>query len=283
MTNPSTTSASYLKLVSLAIDDAGRFYSVNYSTTASRTFLYRWSAGDIQEGAVTDLAPMVNDKSASAGFTCKSGTLAWDHDQDILYWANAYSANSQSNYLLFFDLETGRAQKTNPDYYLGKYAAAASRMYVQTTGLYIVPSGNSYIHPTDTADRITISEDQLTLLQGAEYTLSTAVYPWNLSDKSVTWTTSDADVVSVDGGRLQALDAGQAVVTATTNAAPKPLKRLAVRSRGAAAGPLALRADLFTMQRATPTGRSFPPARPPPGPLWRMPKTAITAALRWTA
>ncbi|MFR3468936.1 MAG: S8 family serine peptidase [Oscillospiraceae bacterium] len=220
VTNPSTTSASYLKLVSLAIDDAGRFYSVNYSTTASRTFLYRWSAGDIQEGAVTDLAPMVNDKSASAGFTCKSGTLAWDHDQDILYWANAYSANSQSNYLLFFDLETGRAQKTNPDYYLGKYAAAASRMYVQTTGLYIVPSGNSYIHPTDTADRITISEDQLTLLQGAEYTLSTAVYPWNLSDKSVTWTTSDADVVSVDGGRLQALDAGLAVVTATTNAAP---------------------------------------------------------------
>src|SRR5699024_11882682 len=35
VTNPSTTSASYLKLVSLAIDDAGRFYSVNYSTTRS--------------------------------------------------------------------------------------------------------------------------------------------------------------------------------------------------------------------------------------------------------
>ena len=129
VTNPTTTSAAYGVLLNLAIDDAGNFYSVNYSTTASRTFLYRWSAAQVQEGAVTDLAPMVPEKEAAAGFVQKSGTLAWDHDRDLLYWANAYSESSQSNNLLFFDLETGKAQKTNPDYYLGKYAAAASRMY----------------------------------------------------------------------------------------------------------------------------------------------------------
>lgn len=67
-------------------------------------------------------------------------------------------------------METDKAQKTNPDYYLGKYAAAASRMYVQTTGLYIVPSGNGYIAPAETASRITISDNQLTLLQGTAYT-----------------------------------------------------------------------------------------------------------------
>lgn len=220
VTNPTTTSAAYGVLLNLAIDDAGNFYSVNYSTTASRTFLYRWSAAQVQEGAVTDLAPMVPEKEAAAGFVQKSGTLAWDHDRDLLYWANAYSESSQSNNLLFFDLETGRAQKTNPDYYLGKYAAAASRMYVQTTGLYIVPSGNGYIAPAETASRITISDNQLTLLQGTAYTLTTAVYPWTLQDKSVTWTTSDESVVRVDEGRILAQGLGQAVITVTTHAAP---------------------------------------------------------------
>ena len=110
---------------------------------------------------------------------------------------------SQSNNLLYFDLETGKALKTNPDYYLGKYAAAASRLYVQTTGLYIVPSGASYVDPADTASRITISDSELTLLQGGEYTLTTAVYPWTLVDKSVTWTTSDASIATVEDGRVE--------------------------------------------------------------------------------
>ena len=35
VTNPTTTSAAYGVLLNLAIDDAGNFYSVNYSTTAS--------------------------------------------------------------------------------------------------------------------------------------------------------------------------------------------------------------------------------------------------------
>lgn len=220
VTNPATTSAAYLELLNLAIDDAGNFYSVNYSTSTSRTFLYRWSNGDVQDGAIVDLAPMIPDKSAAAGFTNKFGTLAWDHDRDILYWANSYSANSQSNNLLYFDLETGKALKTNPDYYLGKYAAAASRLYVQTTGLYIVPSGASYVDPADTATRITISDSELTLLQGGEYTLTTAVYPWTLADKSVTWTTSDASIATVEDGRVEARGVGQAVITATTHAAP---------------------------------------------------------------
>ncbi|MDY4219826.1 MAG: S8 family serine peptidase [Candidatus Faecousia sp.] len=221
VTNPASTSATYKALKNLAIDDEGNFYAVNYSTSASYTFLYRWSLADVQEGAVTDLAPLVNAKTGSAGYTNKFGTLAWDHDKDILYWANVYSVNSQSNNLLYFDLETGKAQKTNPDYYLGKYPAAASRLYVQTTGLYIVPSGASCIRPSEEATRITLSETELTLLPGSEFTLSSAVYPWTLKDKSVTWATTDGQVVTVEEGVLFAVAEGQAVITATTNAEPK--------------------------------------------------------------
>lgn len=73
VTNPTTTSAAYGVLLNLAIDDAGNFYSVNYSTTASRTFLYRWSAAQVQEGAVTDLAPMVPEKEAAADLSKSPG------------------------------------------------------------------------------------------------------------------------------------------------------------------------------------------------------------------
>ena len=221
ITNPATKTATYLKLMNLAIDDEGNFYSTNSSSNASRTFLYKWSLADVVEGAITDLAPMINDKTASADFVnSKNSALAWDHDQDILYWANASSANSQSNNLTYFDLETGKAVKTNPDYYLGKYPAAASRLYVQTTGLYIVPSSSSSVETTDEATNITLDCSQQTLLVGAELTLTAQVYPWTLDDQSVTWSSSDPTVATVENGIVTAVGVGQAVITATTSAQP---------------------------------------------------------------
>ena len=52
---------------------------------------------------------------------------------------------------------------------------------------------------------------------GRNFTLQPTVVPDNATDKSVSWTTSDASVVSVEGGVLTAVGEGTAVVTVTTN------------------------------------------------------------------
>lgn len=231
VTNPkvTSTSASYNKykvLVNLAIDDEGNFYAVNFGAYNYQSFLYKWSLEDVTDGSVA-LSPVVNDKNGHSDFYTVYGSLAWDHDADILYWATATSTSnafekSQSNRLLKFDLETGKAEKVNKDYCLGKYPnIECSQLYCGVTGLYIVPSGSgSELTPAEEADRITISHESLDLLTGAEFRLDAVAYPWTLTDRSIIWSSSDPSVATVDDGYVAAVAPGTVTITATTSAAP---------------------------------------------------------------
>ena len=61
---------------------------------------------------------------------------------------------------------------------------------------------------------ITLDKTTLSLVEGDDATLIATVLPDNATDKTVTWTTSDATVASVAGGKVEALKAGTAVITA---------------------------------------------------------------------
>lgn len=70
------------------------------------------------------------------------------------------------------------------------------------------------------ATGLTLSSGSLSLESGTTAALTAAVTPDNATDRSVTWTTSDAAVVSVDeNGTVSAHDAGSATITATANGA----------------------------------------------------------------
>ena len=63
---------------------------------------------------------------------------------------------------------------------------------------------------------ITLNKAELSLNKGAEETLVATVSPDNATDKTVTWSSGDATVASVDeSGKVMALKGGEAVVTAT--------------------------------------------------------------------
>lgn len=64
---------------------------------------------------------------------------------------------------------------------------------------------------------IQLDKMQLQMTQGDQTTISASVGPENASDKTVSWTTSNADVVTVDSsGLVKAVGTGNAVVTAKT-------------------------------------------------------------------
>ncbi|WP_099467580.1 Ig-like domain-containing protein [Konateibacter massiliensis] len=64
---------------------------------------------------------------------------------------------------------------------------------------------------------ITLSQTSLTLKVGETAALSATVIPENAKDKSVTWTTSDAAVATVDeNGKVTVIGAGEATITAAT-------------------------------------------------------------------
>jgi uncharacterized protein YjdB len=64
-------------------------------------------------------------------------------------------------------------------------------------------------------ESIELSQTQLVLNIGDEYTLETVILPDNATDKSVVWSTSDSAIVSVNDGVITALAAGTATITVT--------------------------------------------------------------------
>lgn len=65
-------------------------------------------------------------------------------------------------------------------------------------------------------ENITLNLEIASLMIGDELTLIATISPTNATDKTVTWSSSDPSVVSVDNGQLTALKLGTAVITATT-------------------------------------------------------------------
>ena len=62
---------------------------------------------------------------------------------------------------------------------------------------------------------VTLNKTSLALAEGGSETLTATVKPDNATDKTVTWTTSDASIATVDGsGRVTAVKAGTATITA---------------------------------------------------------------------
>ena len=65
-----------------------------------------------------------------------------------------------------------------------------------------------------TVTSIELNKSSLELVEGDSATLSATVKPDDATDKTVTWTTSDASIVTVDGGKVKAQKEGQAIITA---------------------------------------------------------------------
>lgn len=64
--------------------------------------------------------------------------------------------------------------------------------------------------------RLTLSRTSLSMTEGEEVSLTVTVVPEDASDKSVTWSTSDAKVATVSNGKVHAVAPGSATITATT-------------------------------------------------------------------
>ena len=219
VTNPKGSSSTIRTLRGFTIDDSGNFYAVNTGAN-KELFLYKWSMQDVSDGAVTGLPPVINDKEGylyGQSLYCTSNiSLAWDHENNVLYLASGYGNKNSAdgdNELWIIDTQTGKADHPNPE--------RNGMLRCHVTGLYVVPSGSQGIKQTDTALGIQLNQTELSLLVNSSYSMQATVFPWNLADKSVTWSSSDPAVAAVDAnGVVTTLTTGQTVITAATNAAP---------------------------------------------------------------
>ena len=63
---------------------------------------------------------------------------------------------------------------------------------------------------------VTLNKDSLSLTEGDSDTLTATVSPANADNKNITWSTSDADVATINNGIVDAVGEGTATITVTT-------------------------------------------------------------------
>ena len=120
--------------------------------------------------------------------------------------------NDQTVYALSFQYHvvTGKAAgKTSVGYYAmdGVNAKEIASIYVD-----VLPADEN----TVSVGSVSLSTDYLEMKTNDSCTLYAWVYPENATDKTVTWSSDDTSVVSVDqNGKITAHNAGETVVTAT--------------------------------------------------------------------
>ena len=61
---------------------------------------------------------------------------------------------------------------------------------------------------------VSLSKTELSMIEGDSETITATVKPDDATDKTVTWSTSDAAVATVDGGKITAVKEGSATITA---------------------------------------------------------------------
>ena len=88
--------------------------------------------------------------------------------------------------------------------------------------LYVrAPEGEATLPGADDAISVTLSASSLPIVKGNTDQLSAEASPWNLADKSVSWSSSNEAVAMVDAyGVVTGIDTGTAVITAASNATP---------------------------------------------------------------
>ena len=64
---------------------------------------------------------------------------------------------------------------------------------------------------------ITLSKDSLNLETGQSETITATVTPDNATDKTIKWSTNDSSIATVSGGKITAIGAGTATITATSS------------------------------------------------------------------
>ena len=178
----------------MAIDTDGNFYSAGYNSN----ILYTYTLADV----TSDNPAMTIVGEMGYYYSAYLTNMAWDHNTDKLYWAFP-------NTLVEIDPKT--AEPTLLGYH--------QELLV---GLYTRPQEDEgMFDPVDTVDRVELNFTETRVLVNNTLTLEATVWPWNASDRTVTWTSSNPAVAAVDAnGLITAKALGSVVITATSNLDP---------------------------------------------------------------
>ena len=184
----------------LACDESGNFYCNGLGTGTVYTFTV--DTLDAPEVLISNVGS-TSQYLQSMEFDTNNGKLMWTS----FYVKTMYGYTFGYSYLYEIDVNERTYTRYND-------------LYDEMAAL-IIPSkteGESWTAPTNNVTGIKLSAESASVLKGGTLELTASVLPWTAKDRTVTWTSDNEAVATVDEkGVVTAVSSGSAVITATSN------------------------------------------------------------------
>ena len=183
---------SGIYLVAMTIDDQGRVYVIGEDS-----FLYQLDKTTAEPTRIGVTGAKMSGMYQSMHYDPNTGNT---------YWAQA--ADSVTDGLRLVNLNTGATTD------LGLVGPTGAQM----TAIFTVPEDAPTTPETVDPSGVQLDERN-TVAVGKTVTLSSVVLPFSTAqvDRTLTWTTSNASIATVDGGVVTGVAAGTVTITATTS------------------------------------------------------------------
>ncbi|MCD8119129.1 MAG: S8 family serine peptidase [Lachnospiraceae bacterium] len=124
-------------------------------------------------------------------------SMTYDHNDGGIYWADIYG-------MYYIDPESGTAL------YLGSVDGSVTQIVGLYTIIDEIPE-RDYV----AVDYMYTTSDSILLLEGMETSIPVVVYPYNATDRNVTWTVADETVAVVNDGKIVGVSVGETTATGT--------------------------------------------------------------------
>ena len=185
----------------LACDDQGNFYCNRYGWESVYTFTLE----------TLSQPQLLVEKLDSYSKYVQS--MEWSPKDGKLYYASFNVSVTNVSKSFFYEIDTATGEFINHTDLIHEMTA----LIIPTEG---GPVGE-WSQPTEQVSGIQMAPKTMTMLKDSVASISALVQPWTATDRSITWTTSDPAVATVDArGNVVATGVGTATITARSNLDP---------------------------------------------------------------
>ena len=203
-----------LKTNTLACDKDGVFYCNELGTGKVYSFtLETMDAPELlmEDPYLTQKDPIYGDHNGTEGnmgmeYNPNTGMIAWNSHIEVLMGAYITFA-----YYYEIDPTTGDFTR-----YEDFWHEMGGLMIPDRTG-----AGGSWADPTNQVIGVKLNRDEINIIRGTSAQLTPNVMPWTATDRTVTWSSADESIATVDKkGVVTGVSAGTTTIRATSNLDP---------------------------------------------------------------
>ena len=190
--------------LSLTCDTEGNFYTVEMTTGK----LFTFKRADVEAGSDVVLVGETGWKGNMANNN-GAPSIAWNKADGMIYQTNHFNDDASQTALLKIDPKTAETTKV-------------CDIPANTTAL-VIPDDSTLpaVLMPDAVKEVKLSKTAFSMIKGTTEQLTAQVNPWSVADKSVTWSSSDPSIATVDeNGLVTAIADGEVTITAASTVKP---------------------------------------------------------------